>query len=87
MLDILSPNGKKKTPKSLCFFKAFGLKSIFTTALPKATPLSALESRSLSLLQKGRGLTGLKAALHALGRLPLCLLSLLQACFRVLLAH
>lgn len=47
----------------------------------------ALESRFLSLPQEGRRLTGLKAALHTLGRLPLCLLSLLQACFRVLLAH
>lgn len=47
----------------------------------------ALESRFLSLPQEGRRLIGLKAALHTLGRLPLCLLSLLQAWFRVLLAH
>ena len=41
LLDILSSDGKKKRPKSLCFFKAFGLKSIFTTALARGTPLSA----------------------------------------------
>lgn len=47
----------------------------------------ALEARFLSSPQEGRRLTGWKAALHTLGRLALCLLSLLQACLRVLLAR
>lgn len=89
MLDILSSDGKKKIPKSLCFFKAFGLKSIFTTALARATPLSAegggeaLESRFFLHHKRGGDWTEWKAALHTLRRLP-CLLSLLQACLRVL---
>lgn len=76
---------EKIMPKSLSSFKVFGLKSIFVTAFQEPltcllTVNNALESRFPSWPQEGRGYLS-----HTGGHV--CLLNLLQAWFRVLLAY